>query len=635
MRLGFHRRLFGALAVTLAVVGFVQYRVLAEETRNRLLDSQRMELSADAEGVETAYRTASIGEVPLNQVNRYLRAIAARRPGEEVTLVDPDKYIVAAPTVLGIGSVEDDPKVLESLSGEAGYAGPAGEESSAGMLFTTPVELPRGRHLLVVRQRSDVVQGPLDDLRRQLILVLIAGLALAIPAFYLLGGRSLGRLHRAAVDRATRDGLTDLGNHRAFQEQLQRAVAIARRHSDDLSLVLLDIDDFRFENDRHGNAHGDAILAMVAAALGAGRAEDLAFRVGGDEFAVILPRTDEESARAVLGRMTDPLRRSPGPNVSMSAGLATYGAATIDAQTLRDEADAALFEARKRGAGGTVSFREIEDLSEVVTAQKVRAVRRLLEEAAVTAAFQPMLSLEDGSVFAFEALARPEPGLGLAGPGEAFDVAIAIGRAAELDDLCRRAIFADAHLLPDGALLFVNVAPQALDGEQLSGDSLIRLADAAGLGRERVVLEITERFSGRVDRVVAEATRLRSLGFKLALDDVGAGNSGLEMLRDLAVDYVKIDRQVVSRAMTDPSARAVLTSVATFSRETGAYVIAEGIENDSMLEFVRGLDVEGDRRAVQGAQGYLLGRPAPLAAGPAESPPKPAGMGASMQETRA
>jgi len=179
-----------------------------------------------------------------------------------------------------------------------------------------------------------------------------------------------------------------------------------------------------------------------------------------------------------------------------------------------------------------------------------------------------------------------------------------------MDDLCRRAILSKAERLPDGALLFLNVAPQALDGVHLAGDSLARLVRAAGLEPERVVIEVTERFTGKVDRVVAEATRLRELGFKIALDDVGAGNSGLAMLRDLEVDFVKIDREVVSRAITDASSRAVFLSVTGFARQTGAYVIAEGIEDSGMLEFVRDPDPSQTAAApANGAQGYLLGRP--------------------------
>ena len=134
---------------------------------------------------------------------------------------------------------------------------------------------------------------------------------------------------------------------------------------------------------------------------------------------------------------------------------------------------------------------------------------------------------------------------------------------------------------------------------------------AVGLEPERVVLEITERSPARLDHVIASALRLRSLGFQLALDDVGTGNSGLEMLRDLPVDFVKIDTSVIAAAVDDPKAQAVLVAIIAFARRAGAFVIAEGIESEEILSFVRHaheMNVLHDR-VIDGGQGFLLGRP--------------------------
>ena len=595
---GFHLRLVGALLLTLAAVGLIQYQVLARDARQRLIEDERTELAGDATGVATAYSTTAHGQVPLNAVNRYLRALDARPGVDDVSLVAPSRYVVAAPTVLGLGSKASEPKVIEALTTGRQVTGQARDGQDGDLIFAAPVDLPGGRHALVVRQGRGVLEDPLADLRRNFMLLLLAGLVLAVPAFYVLGGRSLARLHRTAVDRATRDGLTDLGNHRAFHDELVRAMSLSQRHNADLTVAVLDIDDFKFENDRYGQAHGDALLRSVADVLRAGRPEDRPFRVGDDEFAVLLPHTGEEGARAALDRIGAELHRARG--VGLSIGLSALREENLDPEGLRDQAEAALYEAKRTGGGKVVSFGEIEDASRVVTVAKVRAVRRLLEESGMGAAYQPIVDLSSNAPLGYEGLARPSDDYGLAGPGEAFAVAEAIGRSAELDEVCRRAILDGAARLPAGALLFLNVAPQSLDNGHLSGESLVRLVESAGLRPERVVLEVTERFSGDLERVVSEATALRALGFKLALDDVGAGNSGLEMLRDLSVDFVKIDREVVWRAVDDSSARAVLLSITTFARQTGAYVIAEGIETDQMLQLV------GD---AQGVQGYLLGRP--------------------------
>lgn len=184
-----------------------------------------------------------------------------------------------------------------------------------------------------------------------------------------------------------------------------------------------------------------------------------------------------------------------------------------------------------------------------------------------------------------------------------------IGRAHELDALCRAAILARAHELPPDALLFLNLSPASLDHALLAGDTLVTATIAAGLTPARVVLEIAERSLARPAVVIREAKRLRALGFRIALDDVGAGNAGLEMLRSLPVDYLKIDRSVVAGAVTDTTRRSVLAAILAFAREAGTFVIAEGIETEAMLDFVDQAGREPMGRTVRAVQGYLLGRP--------------------------
>ena len=226
-------------------------------------------------------------------------------------------------------------------------------------------------------------------------------------------------------------------------------------------------------------------------------------------------------------------------------------------------------------------------------------------------AFQPIWDLHAGRVLAYEALTRPATHYGFAGPQEVFDTAERLGRAHDLDAICRRAILARAADLPPDALLFLNVSPQTLEHGSLAGDTLVAAVAAAGLMPERVVLEITERSLARLPAVVREARRLRGLGFRLALDDVGAGNAGLQMLSQVPVDFIKVDRGVVAQALADPTADGVLAAVVAFAGKTGSRVVAEGIETTAMLAHVGGAGVAC-------AQGYLLGRPdAALAPGPA------------------
>jgi len=419
-------------------------------------------------------------------------------------------------------------------------------------------------------------------------------------------------------ERATTDPLTGLGNHRAYQEEMPRALAHARRHDEALALALLDLDDFKLINDQHGHMQGDRVLAALGALLGEARAEDRAFRLGGDEFALLLPATAEGRAAIALERLhRDAPRRLHG--ATLSVGLAALappdGAADrgdtgdADLVTLREQADAALYEAKRRGRNTVVAFGEIAADEAIISGTTILAVRRLLAEGQMAVAFQPIWDLDRGAVLAYEALARPAATYGLAGPQDAFDVAERIGRAHELDALCRAAILARAHEVPLDALLFLNLSPASLEHALLAGDSLVAAVTAAGLTPARVVLEITERSLARPAVVVREATRLRGLGFKIALDDVGAGNAGLEMLRSLPVDYLKIDRAVVAGALDNTTTRSVLAAILAFARAAGTFVIAEGIETEAMLDFVDRAGREPEGRSVRAVQGYLLGRP--------------------------
>jgi EAL domain-containing protein (putative c-di-GMP-specific phosphodiesterase class I) len=282
-----------------------------------------------------------------------------------------------------------------------------------------------------------------------------------------------------------------------------------------------------------------------------------------------------------------------------------------DVATLRDEADAALYDAKRRGGNAIVPFEDIRDTVMITTSAKVQALRRLLVEQDVEVAFQPIWDLESGSLVGVEALARPSQHYGFSGPAEAFDIAEQIGRVHELDKLCIHNALARVDELPDDALLFMNISPRTLDLDADSDGWLVAAVARCGIDPGRVVIEVTERFGGRMGSIVKSLQRLRTAGLQLAVDDVGTGNSGLEMLRRVHAEFVKIDRSVVVASMSDPGARAVLLAMATFANETGAFVIAEGIEDVEMLDSLRRLedDMTIARPRIHGGQGYGLGRP--------------------------
>lgn len=413
--------------------------------------------------------------------------------------------------------------------------------------------------------------------------------------------RELARLERISLT----DALTGLGNHRAFQEELRREVSRAHRHQHALSLALVDLDELKIINDTYGHVHGDRVLKAVADLLGCHRVEDRAFRIGGDEFAVLLPYTAAIGAYTTLDRRRSDVERTAG--ATMSVGIAELETGSLDLDRIREQADAALYEAKRRGRNAVMLFEEIKGNAPFASPAKMQGARQLLTDREVGVVFQPIWSLRDGKTIGHEALARPPERYGLRGPGEAFDVVAKIGRVPELDGICRDAVLAHSSSLPPEGSLFLNVAPQTLEREVLSGSTLVDAVEEVGLSPERVVLEVTENAADRLARVAREAARLRSLGFRIALDDVGGGQTGLGSLWLVEADYVKIDRSVTRAAVGDTRARALLSAIVSFGRGTGATVIAEGIDSEAMLRLVGASQEEG--LSVDAVQGFLLGEP--------------------------
>jgi diguanylate cyclase (GGDEF)-like protein len=439
----------------------------------------------------------------------------------------------------------------------------------------------------------------------EVILMGLLGLIGAGAVSYLAGGRRLIREHRAVLRRATCDRLTDLPNARAFQDEFPDAVAAAMRYQDPLALILLDVDGFKLTNERHGREQGDAVLRVLAGVLRSCRPGDRPFRTGGDEFALLLAHTDTDGARALARRLA---RNFVELGVDVSLGVSSLRAG-LSSDTMQAEADTALYEARRRGGNRVVHFDEIRELLAVTTPAMKQSLLALLERGRMETVFQPIWDFDTETLLGLEALSRPDGGRGLLGPTEAFEVAERLGCVHELDVLCATSALAAAPEYEDGVPVFLNLSPLTLDldGEG-DGDWLREAVAAAGRSPSEVVIEVTERFVGRTEAILTCLQRLRADGFRIAVDGAGTGSSGVEMLRLIGAEFVKLDRSIVVAAPTEPAARAVLMAIATFARETGAFVIAEGIEDADTLEFLRGLGPPGSP-IIQGGQGFHLGRP--------------------------
>jgi diguanylate cyclase (GGDEF)-like protein len=605
----FGARLLFAIVVTLSLVGVLGDQLMAHRLRQNQIAAYASDQRADVRSFEAVGREdrESAARTAMNQL---VAAIGRRRGVLESLLIDDRSVVVASGTTgASVGRRDSDARIAGALRDGVSYAGLEVDprRDRRDFEFVAPVELPAGRHVLEVSYDHNVLDAELAGLRHTLMLIGLLALVGGTAVFYVVGGRMLLRSHRIALQRATRDGLTDLPNHRAFQDEFPRAVAASQRFQEPLAMIVFDLDDFKFINDRHGHPHGDAILGRVAGVLSEGRAEDRAFRIGGDEFAMLLPHTDGEGGRTIAGRLD---RAFTTAEVVVSMGVSDLHVGET-AEDLRAGADAALYEA-KRTNRRIAHFDEIRDRVVITTSARTDRVRRLIDGGQLTMVYQSIWDLGSSRLLGIEALMRPDDGHELSGPAEAFDLAEKIGRVHELDVLCVTHALATVPDVPEGTLLFLNISPQTLDVDAEGPDWLPALVVQAGLEPDQVVIEVTERFGARTEAVVISLRRLRDQGFKLALDDVGTGNSGLEMLQKVNADFVKIDRGIVLSAATDRSARAVLMAMATYARQTGAYVIAEGIEDQETLDFLGTIDDHDIRldRIIQGGQGFGLGRPA-------------------------
>jgi diguanylate cyclase (GGDEF)-like protein len=468
---------------------------------------------------------------------------------------------------------------------------------------------------LVVNERSDArVREGTHRLIELIIAITVLGLVLMSGIAVLLGhykrGIATASEEKLVLEQAAlTDNLTELGNHRAFSEEFAREISRAKRNRHPLVLALIDVDDFKAVNDSRGHAHGDAVLAGVGKLMRAMRKEDRAYRVGGDEFALLLVETDAAAAAITFARLRSETRDAL-LGATLSIGYVNLTPEQLD-QEPYELADTALYEAKRRGRDNTVCFDDLAASVNVFSPRKAELVRRLISEGLLSVAFQPIWDIDSTRPLAFEALARPAPELGLSGPQEAFDIAERIRLVYELDSVCIQKALESVPNLPAGSAVFLNVSPATLAHVRFSPSAFVAQLRAAGVDPNDVVIELTERRIDDQAVIIQRAQALRALGVRMALDDTGSGHAGLEILSKLRLDFVKIDRTLLVKAIHDAGARGVLAGIIAIARETGSYLIAEGIESRELLDFACRAHHPGNTEVagIRGVQGYLLGRP--------------------------
>ena len=412
--------------------------------------------------------------------------------------------------------------------------------------------------------------------------------------------------------QAFHDTLTGLANRALFSDRVQHALELHRRDLRPVSVLLCDLDDFKVVNDSYGHAAGDELLARVAERLrGAVRSGDTVARLGGDEFAVLLE--DGGDPHQTGAHLCEALRapfalRDHPTSISVSVGLAVVEAA--DATPSEDEllahADAAMYAGKRDGKNQLRLFHPELHTPTTSGPGLRQALADDIASRRLDAVYQPIFDTGTGQVCGVEALARWTHD----GKAVAPDVFIAEaerhGLIKALTELMLHRACAQAATWPAAAgrtvPVGVNISPQLLLDATLV-DTVTAALHAHNLPAAQLVLEVTE--SGPITDIrTAAATchRLRQLGVRLSLDDLGVGYSALANLHHLPFTSVKIDRMFVDTIDQQPP--GLVLGLIAMVKDLDMLVIAEGVERATQLEPLRAAGCDA-------VQGFLLARPAP------------------------
>lgn len=233
------------------------------------------------------------------------------------------------------------------------------------------------------------------------------------------------------------------------------------------------------------------------------------------------------------------------------------------------------------------------------------ALKEIIMEENLTTAYQPIVNLKDGEIYAYEALTRGPKGSAMESPLMLFTVAESAQLSFELDRLCRKKAIQNAKALPEHLKVFINTFPTTMHDPEFKGDSLRRLLGESNLKGSNIVFEITERFAiENYSLFQKEQAYYSSLGFNIAVDDIGTGYGSLEAIANLRPQYVKVDISIVRGIHENPVKQELLKAIRDIGHKVNAMIVAEGIEKPEELACVRDLGIDL-------GQGYLLSRPSP------------------------
>ncbi|MGH8646384.1 MAG: EAL domain-containing protein [Gammaproteobacteria bacterium] len=415
---------------------------------------------------------------------------------------------------------------------------------------------------------------------------------------------------------ADHDPLSGLFNRRRFQQEIRRAMAEARRYGSTGALLFFDLDQFKYINDTSGHQAGDALLKRVASVLkDTVRETDITARLGGDEFAVLIGHADTQGAIETARKIGQRFSEMAFPvgdrayKVSASIGIAMFPEHARDAQDLLAAADLAMYKVKEAGRGGWQLYSQDDPGRQRMHARMLwkSRVEKALEQGALVLRFQPIIDVETGAITHCEALIRmlDEDGKGLIGPGEFIEACERTGLIHAVDKRVLELGIAQLALFNVDGLeigISLNLSGHAFENRELL-PTLEALLEKYQVTPGSLIFEITET-AAVSDLVAARGLMqsIRAMGCHFALDDFGAGFSSLRYLRELPVDYVKIDGSFIQNLPEDRDNQVLVKAITDVARGFGKKTVAEYVESSEILSLLQSYGVDY-------AQGYHISPP--------------------------
>ena len=423
---------------------------------------------------------------------------------------------------------------------------------------------------------------------------------------------------KAADDRlhllAYYDRVTGLPNRALFEERLRQALENARLRNGHAALLLVELDRFKIINDSLGETFGDRLLQEIAARILAAAGENSTVaRVSGAEFAVVLPdpggpAAADRGARAVMRAFEKPFSLlGHSLNVSCNIGISLYPKDGTAVDSLLKRADVAMYSAREHGSNELCFF--TEEMNDRIRQRLMleNDLRLALERKELFLVYQPQVDIRTGEIRGLEALLRwRHPQLGLIPPNDFIGLAESTGLIVPIGEWVLRNACSQARQWQMAGLASV---PMAVNVSAIQfrhqgfGDLIRSVLEETGLEGKYLELELTEGILLTNEDVMMGMTHeLRAMGVKLTIDDFGTGYSSLGYLRQFKVNRLKIDRSFVQDVPTNADDAAIATAIIQMAKALNLEVLAEGVENESQLAFLRS-------QHCYEIQGYYYSRP--------------------------